>query len=385
MPTVDRHHDTMPPEHEASGVVPEGGEPPLALEVVDASHNYGDVAALRHASVNALRGEFLTLLGPSGSGKTTLLRIIAGLETPSAVSTLRIAGVDVRGVAAHQRNCATVFQHFALFPHMSVGENVEYGLRVRNRPPDERRRHALEALEVVRLPGMYKRRVHQLSGGERQRVALARALVTEPAILLLDEPLGALDEKLRMEMQVELSELQRRLGATFIHVTHSQEEALTMSDRVILMREGQIEQQGPPRELFERPRTRFVADFMGVENILDGILVELSGERATLRIGESTVHGTFLGREALAPGERVCATVRAEKVRFTDDAGTAGDELNRFACRAASTIYKGKYYDLGVDTEIGRLNGRIWDPGDERLSPGHVVWQVTDCVVVPGG
>ena len=374
----------MPPVHEASGGGPDGGEP-LALEVVDASHSYGDVAALRHASVNALPGEFLTLLGPSGSGKTTLLRIIAGLETPSAIDTLRIAGVNVRGVAAHQRNCATVFQHFALFPHMSVGENVEYGLRVRNRPSDERRQRALEALDLVRLPGKYDRRVHQLSGGERQRVALARALVTEPAILLLDEPLGALDEKLRMEMQVELSELQRRLGATFIHVTHSQEEALTMSDRVILMRDGQIEQQGPPRELFERPRTHFVADFMGVENILEGILVELSGGRASLKIGESSVHGTFLGHEAPAPGERVFAAVRAEKVRFTDNAGKAGDDLNRFACQAVSTIYKGKYYDLGVDTEIGRLNGRIWDPGSERLSTGHVTWQVTDCVVVPGG
>ena len=383
MPSADRHQDTLPGEHKASGVAREGGTPPLALEVVDASHRYGDVAALRHASVDASPGEFLTLLGPSGSGKTTLLRIIAGLETPSAVHTLCIAGVDVRGVAAHQRNCATVFQHFALFPHMSVGENVEYGLRVRNRAPDERRRRALEVLELVRLPAMYERRVHQLSGGERQRVALARALVTEPAILLLDEPLGALDEKLRMEMQVELSELQRRLGATFIHVTHSQEEALTMSDRVILMREGRIEQQGPPRELFERPRTRFVADFMGVENILEGVLVERSGERASLRIGGAVVHGTFRGHEELAPGTPVCAAVRAEKVRFTDDADTTADEINRFACRAASTVYKGKYYDLGVDTEIGRVNGRIWESGDERLSPRHVTWQVGDCIVVP--
>ena len=373
----------MPGGHEASGDAPEAGEPSLALEVVDASHRYGDVVALRHASVDALSGEFLTLLGPSGSGKTTLLRIIAGLETPSSVQTLRIAGVDVRGVAAHQRNCATVFQHFALFPHMSVGENVEYGLRVRNRAPDERRQRAFEALELVRLPAMYERRVHQLSGGERQRVALARALVTEPAILLLDEPLGALDEKLRMEMQVELSELQRRLGATFVHVTHSQEEALTMSDRVILMREGRIEQQGPPRELFEHPRTRFVADFMGVENILDGVLVAQSGERASLRIGEAVVRGTFRGHEALSAGTPVCAAVRAEKVRFTDVAETTGDEINRFACRAASTVYKGKYYDLGVDTEIGRLSGRIWDPGDERLSPAQVTWRVDDCIVVP--
>ena len=184
-------------------------------------------------------------------------------------------------------------------------------------------------------------------------------------------------------MQVELSELQRRLGATFVHVTHSQEEALTMSDRVILMREGRIEQQGPPRELFEHPRTRFVADFMGVENILDGVLVAQSGERASLRIGEAVVRGTFRGHEALSAGTPVCAAVRAEKVRFTDVAETTGDEINRFACRAASTVYKGKYYDLGVDTEIGRLSGRIWDPGDERLSPAQVTWRVDDCIVVP--
>ena len=380
MQSEDGEHDAAP----GGDFRGESDRAPL-LEVVDASHNYGDVVALRHVSVTAAPGEFLTLLGPSGSGKTTLLRIIAGLETPSAVGTLHIDGADVRGVSAHHRNCATVFQHFALFPHMSVGENVEYGLRVRKRPPDERRRRALEALELVRLPGMYERRVHQLSGGERQRVALARALVTEPAILLLDEPLGSLDEKLRVEMQVELSELQRRLGATFIHVTHSQEEALTMSDRVILMREGQIEQQGPPRELFEHPQTRFVADFMGVENILGGVLVELSDGRASVRVGESQVMGTFLGTEAVSPGAKVFVSVRAEKVRFTENAQAPADGTNQLACTAASTIYKGKYYDLVVDTEVGRLSGRIWDPGEERLSPSQVSWPVADCVVAPDG
>ena len=355
-------------------------EPPI-LELIDASHTYGDVVALQHVSLTVWPGEFLTLLGPSGSGKTTLLRIIAGLETPSAIETLHIAGVDVRGVAANHRNVATVFQHFALFPHMSVGENIEYGLRVRNRPPEERRKRALGALEYVRLPAMYERRVHQLSGGERQRVALARALVTEPAILLLDEPLGALDEKLRLEMQVELSELQRRLSITFIHVTHSQEEALTMSDRVVLLREGQIEQESPPQELFERPRTRFVADFMGVENILEGVLAELSEQRASVRVGESIIHGTHHGTQQIPPGSRVFATVRAEKVRFTDRVGEAEDQINRFACQTVSKIYKGKYSDLGVETEVGRLSGRIWDPGNEMRSPTQISWQAVDCIV----
>ena len=377
--TTQSKRNAWSPEQPAAATC-HGDGPPI-LELVDTSHQYGDVVALRHVSLTVRPGEFLTLLGPSGSGKTTLLRIIAGLETPSAIETLRIAGVDARGVAANHRNVATVFQHFALFPHMSVGENIEYGLRVRNRPPEERRQRALEALEYVRLPAMYERRVHQLSGGERQRVALARALVTEPAILLLDEPLGSLDEKLRLEMQVELSELQRRLSTTFIHVTHSQEEALTMSDRVVLLREGQIEQEGPPNELFERPETRFVADFMGVENILEGVLAELSDGRASVRVGESVIHGTYHGSQQIAPGRRVFATVRAEKVRFTDRVDAPNDQINRFPCQTVSKIYKGKYYDLGVETEVGRLSGRIWDPSDEMRSPKQISWQVLDCIV----
>ena len=360
----------------------ERNESPI-LQVAGASHTYGDVAALKNVSLTVGPGEFLTLLGPSGSGKTTLLRIIAGLETPSAIGTLRIAGSDVRGAAANHRNVATVFQHFALFPHMSVGENVEYGLRVRGRPPEERQRRALQALEYVRLPSMYGRRVHQLSGGERQRVALARALVTEPAILLLDEPLGSLDEKLRLEMQVELSELQRRLRTTFIHVTHSQEEALTMSDRVVLLREGQIEQEGTPRELFERPATRFVADFMGFENILRGVLAELSGSRASVKVGESVIHGAHHGTLPITPGTPVFAAVRAEKMRFSERDAPPDAQSNRFPCRAVSTIYKGKYSDLGVETEAGRLTGRVWDPEEKMHSPTQISWQVADCIVAP--
>ena len=356
--------------------------PPI-LEVAGASHSYGDVVALTDVSVTVRAGEFLTLLGPSGSGKTTLLRIVAGLETPSAIDTLRIAGVDVRGVAANHRNVATVFQHFALFPHMSVGENIEYGLRVRNRPPDERRKRALDALEYVRLPDMHDRRIHQLSGGERQRVALARALVTEPEILLLDEPLGSLDEKLRVEMQVELSDLQRRLGTTFIHVTHSQEEALTMSDRVVLLRDARIEQEGPPRDLFDRPATRFVADFMGVENIFDGVLTEIRDGRASVKIGDSVIDGEYRGTDPIEPGTRVFAAVRAEKVQFTEGPGQSDKDANRFACKPASTIYKGKYYDLGVKTEIGPVIGRVWEFGDETVTPTHVAWRVADCIVAP--
>ena len=251
-------HSEAAAQHPAAA----GGE--QILQVEHATHRFGDVVALDDVSITARRGEFLTLLGESGSGKTTLLRIVAGLERPTRIARIAIDGEDVSAIPASRRNCTTVFQHYALFPHMSVGQNVEYGLRVRGIDREHRRKQAEDALALVRLLDKYGRRVHQLSGGERQRVALARALVTEPAILLLDEPLGALDEKLRVDMQVELLDLHEKLGLTFIYVTHSQEEALTMSDRIILMRRGRIVQEGPPTDLFDRPATRFVADFMGV-------------------------------------------------------------------------------------------------------------------------
>lgn len=210
-----------------------------------ARHRYGEALALNNVSLAVAKGEFVTLLGPSGSGKTTLLRVIAGLEEPEAVERLVLARRDMRDLPV-ERNVVTVFQH-ALFPHMTVGHNVEYGLRVRGRAPDERRRRASSALDLVRLTDKYDRRIHQLSGGERQRVALARALVTEPDVLLLDEPLAALDEQLRIAMQLELKALHRQISGTFILVTHSQEEAVTMSDRIVLMRQGGIDRT--PAEL----------------------------------------------------------------------------------------------------------------------------------------
>ncbi len=356
---------------------------PPVLEVVNVQHSYDEVIALSGVSLSVWLGEFVTILGPSGSGKTTLLRVIAGLENPSAIDTLRVDGVDVHGVPANHRNVATVFQHYALFPHMSVGENVEYGLRVRKVPPAERRKRAVEALDYVRLSGLYDRRVHQLSGAEQQRAALARALVTDPAILLLDEPLGSLDEKLRVEMQIELSELQRRLGRTFVHVTHSQEEALTMSDRVILMRDGRIEQIGPPRDLFERPATRFVAEFMGVENIFNGVVTECTGGVAVVRIGDSVFRGSHRAGEPPAVGASVFVAVRAEKVWADDGVDDLPDDVNRVTCAAVSMVYKGKYVDIGLETGIGRLTARIWDRVDEARSPSHAYWRTGDCVVAP--
>ena len=351
------------------------------LDVVRASHHYGSVIALDDVSMRVMRSEFVTLLGPSGSGKTTLLRIIAGLEHPTAIERLTLAGRDVRSVPAEERNVVTVFQHFALFPHMSVRENVEYGLRVRRRPPAERRRRASAALAMVRLETKAERRIHQLSGGERQRVALARAFVTEPDVLLLDEPLGSLDENLRLAMQAELIDLRRRLEATFILVTHSQEEAITMSDRIVLMRSGRIEQQGTPVDLFERPASRFAAQFMGVENIFEGRVREVDGGRAILAIGEGLVTGSLLPNWRPSPGDAAFAAVRAEHVHL----GTAAEASAGAAlpCRIVGRIYKGKYEDWTVETDIGPLIGRVWDTDAVSETPDAVGWAAERCVIGP--
>jgi putative spermidine/putrescine transport system ATP-binding protein len=238
---------------------------------------YGDVVAVGGIDLDIRAGEFFTMLGPSGSGKTTTLRVIAGFERPDA-GRVELQGVDVTRVAPAQRAVNTVFQDYALFPHMTVAENVEYGLRVKGMARRDRRARAEAMLEKVRLPGLGDRKTLQLSGGQRQRVALARAIVNGPPVLLLDEPLGALDLKLRQEMQIFLKALQRDLGITFVYVTHDQDEALTMSDRLAVFNEGRIEQVGSPAEVYEHPQTEFVAGFVGVSNIL-----ERDGRRITIR------------------------------------------------------------------------------------------------------
>jgi putative spermidine/putrescine transport system ATP-binding protein len=235
------------------------------------------VVAVDGIDLDVERGEFFTFLGPSGSGKTTTLRMVAGFEDPSG-GTIELAGEEVSGVPPYDRAVNTVFQDYALFPHMTVGENVAYGLKVAGVDKGERARRRAEALEMVRLPGYAERRPGELSGGQRQRVALARAIVNRPKVLLLDEPLGALDLKLREEMQVELKTIQGEVGITFVYVTHDQDEALTMSDRIAVFNEGRIEQVSPPRELYERPRNEFVAGFVGVSN-----LIERDGKRVTVR------------------------------------------------------------------------------------------------------
>jgi putative spermidine/putrescine transport system ATP-binding protein len=241
---------------------------PADVEVVAAYKAFGEVAAVDGVDLLVRAGEFFTMLGPSGSGKTTTLRLIAGFEQPDSGRIL-LGGDDVTRVPPFARDVNTVFQDYALFPHMSVAENVAYGLRVKKVPRDERRRRVDEVLEMVRLTGFGARRPGQLSGGQRQRVALARAIVNRPQVLLLDEPLGALDLKLRQEMQIELKRIQEGVGITFVYVTHDQEEALTMSDRLAVFNHGRIEQLGPPALVYEHPESEFVAGFVGVSNVLE--------------------------------------------------------------------------------------------------------------------
>ena len=241
------------------------------------SKHYGEVVAVAGIDLEVEAGEFFTMLGPSGSGKTTTLRMIAGFEDPSS-GTIELAGRDVSGVPPYDRAVNTVFQDYALFPHMSVGENVAYGLKVARVDKAERARRRDEALEMVRLPGYGERKPGELSGGQRQRVALARAIVNRPRVLLLDEPLGALDLKLREQMQVELKAIQGEVGITFVYVTHDQDEALTMSDRIAVFNEGRIEQVSSPVEIYEHPVNEFVAAFVGVSNV-----IERDGKRLTIR------------------------------------------------------------------------------------------------------
>jgi ABC-type Fe3+/spermidine/putrescine transport system ATPase subunit len=366
---------------EDSSPAPETVGKPI-LEVIDAVHVYGDVVALDGVTVSAAAGEFLTILGESGSGKTTLLRLISGLEKPYRIGALRLGGVDVSTVPAYLRNCTTVFQHYALFPHMSVGENVEYGLKVRGVKPAERRTRAREALRLVRLEEKHDRRIHQLSGGERQRVALARALAPRPAILLLDEPIGALDEKLRLDMQVELLEIHKRLGMTFVYITHSQEEALTMSDRIILMRKGRIEQSGPPTDIFDRPVNRFVAAFMGVENLLEATLLTLDGDHATFRLGEATFSGRWSGTGSPEIGSDIVVGLRAERLHVADAAPESPAAANVLPCRFGAAIYKGKYLDRTANTAIGQLKVRIWDANPVTRDDAFIWWKREDCMVM---
>ena len=290
-----------------------------AVSLRNVSKAYGQVAAVTDVSLDVPPGEFVTLLGPSGCGKTTLLRLIAGFETPDR-GTVAVSDRDVTLVPAHKRPVNTVFQHYALFPHRTVAGNVSFGLEMRSEARRDIDRQVARALDLVRLAGYGARRITELSGGQKQRVALARALVLEPEVLLLDEPMAALDPKLRKEMQVELKNLQERLRTTFVFVTHDQDEALVMADRIAVMNQGRIEQIDEPEALYERPRTRFVADFLGVTNLFVATPVAQNGALARLR----TAGGLELdavddgGYRAAQP---VWIGLRSEKISLAEGSG----------------------------------------------------------------
>src|SRR5436190_9694923 len=283
-----------------------GGDPTVRLERV--SKHFGDLVAVRDLDLDIGRGEFFTLLGPSGCGKTTTLRMVAGFEQPTAGRVL-IEGEDVAGLPSYKRPTNTVFQSYALFPHLSVSENVAFGLRRKKVPKSETKERVQAELERVGLAAEINRRPNQLSGGMQQRVALARALVNLPKVLLLDEPLGALDLKLRKGLQVELKRIQRDVGITFVYVTHDQEEALTMSDRIAVMNRGKIEQIGDPEEVYDRPSTTFVAGFIGVSNLMPGV-IRKTGQNGEVELDSGVNVSTEV--DGFSPGERCRAIVRPE-------------------------------------------------------------------------
>ncbi len=293
------------------------------IRLVGLVKRFGDFAAVDHIDLDIARGEFFTMLGPSGSGKTTTLRLIAGFDSPDA-GRVELAGEDVARRPPFERDVNTVFQDYALFPHMSVLDNVAYGLKIKKVGRAERRTRAQEALELVRLHDVGGRRPSQLSGGQRQRVALARAIVNRPRVLLLDEPLGALDLKLREEMQVELKQIQAEVGITFVYVTHDQDEALSMSDRIAVFNNGKIEQVGTPAEVYEQPQTEFVAGFVGVSNMLerDGRRFTIRPEKIRLLLGDESAEGMHV-----EPGSVVDASYVGQATRFEIELAQGGQVL----------------------------------------------------------
>ena len=330
--------------------------PETDIRLDHVTKRFGEVTAVDDLSLTVDRGEFFSLLGPSGCGKTTTLRMVGGFEETSA-GTIYLGDADVTTLPPFRRDVNTVFQSYALFPHLSVYENVAFGLRRRRVPNGEVRQQVAALLELVELPGYEQRKPSQLSGGQQQRVALARALINHPRVLLLDEPLGALDLKLRKQMQIELKRIQTEVGITFIYVTHDQEEAMTMSNRIAVMRAGRIEQLGPPEELYERPATEFVAGFLGVSNLLDGEVAGRDGEFASIRLHDGAVVRAPAAAVNGAPSVRI--GMRPEKLRVVSLAqgdAPAASELNCLDGVVLDASYIGVSTQYLVETaEGGRL------------------------------
>jgi spermidine/putrescine transport system ATP-binding protein len=360
------------------------------VELLEVTKRFGEVVAVDAMTLRIPRGSFTSLLGPSGCGKTTTLRMIAGFEQPTEGEIL-LAGRPIAGVPPYQRSVNTVFQHYALFPHMNVAQNVGYGLRQKKVGKDEERRRASEALELVRLGGYERRRTWELSGGQQQRVALARALVNRPTVLLLDEPLGALDLKLRKQMQLELKALQQEVGITFVYVTHDQEEALTMSDVIVVMNGGRIQQLGGPEELYERPVNRFVADFIGVSNPIPGTVrrFDATTRRASIESDRGLQLEGRITDPAASPAasDTVIVAVRPERLTVEPAGTDAATQLPQNGAAAGWTsvpgritqgTYLGEQTEFRIDTDLAgelivRRQNVTGASGSSGLGPGDPV------------
>jgi spermidine/putrescine transport system ATP-binding protein len=361
----------------------EGAGRGVAVRLAGITKRFGDFVAVDDLNLDIYEGEFFSLLGPSGCGKTTTLRMIAGFEEPTQ-GAISVAGEEVQGVPPYRRPVNTVFQSYAIFPHLNVFDNVAFGLRRAKVPKDEVASRVADACEMVQLAGFEKRKPGMLSGGQQQRVALARALVNRPKVLLLDEPLGALDLKLRKEMQLELKSLQEEVGITFVYVTHDQEEALTMSDRIAVMNEGKVQQLAGPTTLYETPANRFVAGFIGQTNVFSGTVEAADGDRMTLRTREG-LRVEAVAREQGVPkeGEEVDAAVRPEKVRF----GGSGD--NVCAAEVRQVVYLGASTQYIVELEGGGklvlYQQNAFDAAGASEGDGvSVAWDAQNCLVLGG-
>ena len=348
----------------------------IILEAV--TKRFGNVEAVKSVSLEIGEGEFFSLLGPSGCGKTTSLRMIGGFEQPDQGRIL-LRGVDVTAVPPNHRNVNMVFQHYALFPHMSIRDNIAFGMRLKRVDKAEQRERVAEMLCIVSLEGLEKRKPGQLSGGQQQRVALARALVNRPAALLLDEPLGAVDVNLRKQMQLELKRIQSELGTTFVYVTHDQEEALAMSDRIAVMNGGVVEQIAPPRELYERPVTSFCADFIGSLNALEFRVDDVDGRQLVAHVS-TTERLVVEAGNGFKPGDELKLAVRPERIRIDPSGRPAPEEGSRLEGVVAEVIYLGSLTQFYVDTKLGpvvsyRMNDEP-QPGVESGREVVLTWPV---------
>jgi spermidine/putrescine transport system ATP-binding protein len=364
-------------------------DPTPAISLQGVTKRFGDVTAVDSMTLDIREGEFLTLLGPSGCGKTTTMRMVAGFEEPDEGEIL-LRGDDVVGVPPNKRHVNMCFQNYALFPHMDVQQNIEYGLKLKKVPKEERVRKVQEMLGIVRLEGYEHRRPGQLSGGQQQRVALARALVNEPAALLLDEPLGALDVKLRKQMQLELKRIQHELKTTFVYVTHDQEEALSMSDRIAVMNAGIVEHLGTPREVYERPSTPFVADFVGVLNAADLVVSGVGSDRAVLKVNERDRIVAPVAGLQLVEGTPVLAAVRPERVSIRKGEIDASGDESRLSGTVVQVVYLGTLTQFFVDTAAGRqfVVHELSTEGVDVVEPGDPVtltWPIEDTSILRVG